>query len=121
MLVEDTAGDRFNKGVSNPGSIMSSSDLAKLVSADLSHRNFIRLGVVLDRNLCRHATHSSDLAPMASLDEQTNVGIHEGDGHGHIFSVRENSATVSPALLDEAEDVVPAKNRRYENRLSKIY
>ena len=32
-------------------------------------------------------------------------------GHSNIFAVRENCASVSPALLDEAEDVVPAKNR----------
>jgi len=48
---------------------------------------------------------------MACLDEQSNVGVHEMHGHSNIFAVRENCASISPALLDEAEDVVPAKNR----------
>jgi len=50
---------------------------------------------------------------MACLDEQTNVGVHEMHCHGDIFAVRENSVAVGPALLDEAEDIIPAKNRTF--------
>lgn len=45
---------------------------------------------------------------MASLNEQTDVGVHEVHLHGDILSVREHRAPVSPALLNEAEDVIPA-------------
>jgi len=48
---------------------------------------------------------------MACLDEQTNVRVHEMHGHGDIFAVWENGVAVSPALFDEAENIIPAKNR----------
>jgi len=92
---------------------MSSSDLSKLVGTNFLHRYLICLGVVLDRNLSRHAAHSGNFAPMARLDEQTNVRVHEMHGHSDIFAVRKNSVAVSPALFDEAEDIIPTKNRTY--------
>lgn len=111
MLVKDGTGNRLDKRVGDPCPIVSSSDLSKLVRTNLFHRHLICLGVVLDRNLSGHATHGSDFTPMACLDEQTNVRVHEMHGHGDIFAVWENGVAVSPALFDEAENIIPAKNR----------
>lgn len=47
---------------------------------------------------------------MASLDKETNVGIHEGRLHGDVLSVRKDCSLISSALLDEAEDVVPSRD-----------
>lgn len=111
VLIKDPTGDRLNQRVSNPGSVMTGSDLAKLVSTDFVHSDFVGLGIIFNGDLRGHATHSSDLAPMASLDEEPDIGVHEMYGHSDIFTVGKNSATVSPTLLDETEDVIPAKNR----------
>ena len=45
---------------------------------------------------------------MASLNEESDVGIHEANFHRHVFAVRQDSTSVEPSLLDEAEDIVPA-------------
>ena len=63
MIIEDLASDGINERVSDPCTIVSSSDLTKLVGANLVHGNFVGLGVVLDRNLSRHSAHGGDLAP----------------------------------------------------------
>ena len=81
---------------------------AEFVLADLRHRDLIRLWVILDRDLRRHTTHGGDLASVARLDEQTDVGVHEGDFHGDVPAVWEHGGAVGAAALDEAEDVVPA-------------
>lgn len=48
---------------------------------------------------------------MACLNEKPDIGIHKADSHGNIFAVRENSASISTALLDEAENIIPSKNK----------
>lgn len=37
---------------------------------------------------------------MTSLDEEADVGVHEGDGHGNVRSVREDTVLVGTLLLD---------------------
>ena len=44
---------------------------------------------------------------MAGLDEETDIGIHEGYLHSHLATIGENSSAIAAAPLDEAEDVVP--------------
>lgn len=120
VFVKDLASDGLDQGMSNPGAIMTGGDLAELVSANLVHGDFVGPRIVLDGDLGGHATHGSDLAPMASLDEEPDIGVHERYRHGDILAVGEDSATVSPALLDEAEDVVPAKNRDMRTCVPKL-
>ena len=49
---------------------------------------------------------------MAGLDEETDIGIHEGYLHGHLATIGENSSAIAAAPLDEAEDVVPSRLRK---------
>ena len=42
---------------------------------------------------------------MAGLDEESDVGVEEGDGHGDVVSVRENERSIESSLLNEREDV----------------
>ena len=42
---------------------------------------------------------------MAGLDEETDVGVHEGDRHRDVTAVREDKVLVEAHLLDEREDV----------------
>lgn len=44
---------------------------------------------------------------MTGLNEFPDVGVHEGDLHGDIRTVRKHSVEVCPPSLDGAEDVVP--------------
>ena len=44
---------------------------------------------------------------MTGLDEFPNIGVHKGDLHGDIYTIREYSVEVCPPPLDEAEDVIP--------------
>ena len=46
-------------------------------------------------------------ALVASLYEKADVGIHEADLHGYVLAVWQDCPRVGPALLDEAEDVIP--------------
>lgn len=45
---------------------------------------------------------------MACLDEETNICVHESNGHGDSAAVRKDSTTISSTLLDETEDVIPS-------------
>ena len=45
---------------------------------------------------------------VARLDQELDVGIHERHGHCHGRPIGQDEARVSPELLDDAEDVVPA-------------
>jgi hypothetical protein len=46
-------------------------------------------------------------SPVACLDQQTNVGVHERHRHSDILAVGKDSTPLCPALFDEAEDVIP--------------
>ena len=48
---------------------------------------------------------------MAGLNEEADVGVHEGDSHSDVLAIRQHSRAVGTALLDEAEDVVPSARR----------
>ena len=68
VIIEDLASDGINERVGDPCTIVSSSDLAKLVGANLVHGDFVGLGVVFDRNLSRHSAHGGDLSPGNMLN-----------------------------------------------------
>ena len=45
---------------------------------------------------------------MACLNKQTNICVHESDGHGDSATIRKDGTMIRPALLDETKDVVPS-------------
>jgi len=49
-----------------------------------------------------------DATAVAGLDQQLDICVHEGHGHGHIRTVRQDEVGVVTELLDEGEDVVPS-------------
>lgn len=108
VLVEDFGSDAGESRVGNPCAVMAGTDLAQLVSADVLHSLIVCLFVVLDGDLGSHATHGVDTTLVAGLNEELDVGIHEGNSHGDGRSVGENKVGVVAELLDGAEDVVPA-------------
>ena len=63
MIVKNFSSYYIYEGVSDPGAVMSGSDLAELISTDFVHRDLIGLGVVFDGNLGRHSAHGCHLAP----------------------------------------------------------
>ena len=63
VIVKDFARNLVDKRVGDPCTIVSVGDFTVLVSADFPHSDFVRLGVVLDGDLGRHSTHSSDFTP----------------------------------------------------------
>lgn len=44
---------------------------------------------------------------MTGLDQESNVGVHERHGHGHVGTIWEHKVGVLAEHLDEGEDVVP--------------
>lgn len=44
---------------------------------------------------------------MASLNQQSDVGVHEGDRHSDSRTVRQDKVGALSELLDEGENVVP--------------
>lgn len=64
MLVKDLEGDGNEGGVSNPCAVMPGGDFTEFVGANFRHGAFVGGGIVLDRNLGRHASHSGYLSPV---------------------------------------------------------
>ena len=69
VSIEDLASNGIDERVGNPCAVVSSSDFAELVSANLVHGDLVGLGIVLDRNLGRHSTHGGDLASGNMVDK----------------------------------------------------
>lgn len=45
---------------------------------------------------------------MAGLDQESDVCIHEWNGHGHRGTIWEDEVGVLTELLDEGEDIIPS-------------
>jgi hypothetical protein len=108
VLVEDFGCNGCESWVGYPCAIVASARFAELVRAHLCHGGVVGLLVVLDRNLGCHATHGVNASPVACLDEELDVGVHEGRGHSDGVAVGEDEVRVLTETLDGIEDVVPA-------------
>jgi ElaB/YqjD/DUF883 family membrane-anchored ribosome-binding protein len=49
-----------------------------------------------------------DTTLVACLDKKTDIGVHEGDGHGNIRAIGKDIFRVKSELLDERENVIPS-------------
>ena len=56
----------------------------------------------------RRTYHSVHTTTVAGLDQQTDVGVHEGNGHSDGRAIGKDEVRVLAELLDVGEDVVPA-------------
>ena len=45
---------------------------------------------------------------VASLDQKSDVSVHERNSHGDIGTVRKHKARVVTEFLDEGKDVIPS-------------
>jgi hypothetical protein len=108
MFVEDFGCDGCEGWMGDPCAVVACACFTKLVRAHLGHGGVVGLLVVLDGDLGCHAAHCVDAALVACLDEQLDVGVHEGRGHGDGVAVGEDEVGVLAEALDGAEDVVPA-------------
>lgn len=91
----------------NPGSVVASLDLTELIGVDALHGLVVGGLVILDWNLGGHSSHSSDLAPVAGLDEKLNICVHEWDGHCDTGTIWQDEVWILAELLDDREDVIP--------------
>lgn len=57
---------------------------------------------------------------MARLDQQLDVGIHKGDGHRHVGSIRQDEFRASAKLLDDAKDVIPSATVQAGTMISEL-
>jgi len=87
---------------------MTSADFAELVGVHTLHGFLVRLLIVFDWDLGGHSSHGVDAALVAGLDQELDVRFHEGHGHGHAATVREDELGIVAEFLYHAEDVVPA-------------
>ena len=106
-LVEHLLGERDQRRMRDPGAVVPFAHLAQLVGAHLVHRLGVGVGIVLDRNLRRHAAHREGAAAVAGLDQQLRVGPQERRLHRHLPAIRHDERRVVLQRLDRAEDVVP--------------
>mmetsp|Transcript_6592 Transcript_6592/g.17899 ORF Transcript_6592/g.17899 Transcript_6592/m.17899 type:complete len:218 (+) Transcript_6592:658-1311(+) len=90
----------------DPGSVVSSLDLADLVVADLLDRCLVGSRVVLDRDRGRHAAHGESATTVADLDQTAHVGQHQRCRHGEVRTI--GGDAVHLEFLDVAEEVVPS-------------
>jgi hypothetical protein len=107
VLVEDLGGDAGEDGVGDPSAVVAGLDFAQLVGADRVHCLLVGFLVVLDGDLGCHAAHGVHTAAVARLDQELDVGVHKGHGHGDGAAVGENEVGVVAEALDDGEDVVP--------------
>ena len=107
VLVEDLGGDDSEGRVSDPSAVVTGAYFAQLVGADRVHGLLVGFLVVLDGDLGSHAAHGVHTTTVASLDEELDVGVHEGDGHGDRAAVGQDEVGVVAEALDHGEDVVP--------------
>jgi hypothetical protein len=49
-----------------------------------------------------------DTSLVAGLDQESNICVHERNGHGNRSTVRQDEVGVVAELLDEGKDVVPS-------------
>lgn len=87
------------------GTVVTSLAFPELVGTNLLHGSVVLGLVVLDGNLSAHSSNGSNTSLVASLDEESDVGIHERNGHRDVAAVGENKVGVESHLLDEREDV----------------
>ena len=100
--------DRHQTGMRHPGAVVAVAGLALLVGAHLCERLLVQRLVALDGDEGGHAAHGVRAAPMAGLDAEQRIRAHEGRRHRHLRAVGQDEVGVVAALLDGAEDVVPA-------------
>ena len=96
-------------GVRDPRAVVAVVHLAELVGAHLRERRLVRRRVVLDRDLRGHAAHRVHAAAVAGLDEELRRRrARNALSIVTCAAVGQDGGRVVRALLDEAEDVVPA-------------
>ncbi len=79
-----------------------------LVVAHLGDGGVIGFGVVLNRDLRRHAAHGKGAAAVAGADQFLAVAVQEVHGHGDLAAVGQGEVRPVPEALYEAENIVPA-------------
>jgi hypothetical protein len=107
VLVEDLCCDAGEDRVGDPGAVVAGADFAQLVGTHGVHRLLVGFLVVLDGDLGCHAAHGVHTAAVASLDEELDVGVHEGNGHGDGAAVGKDEVWVVAEAFDDGEDVIP--------------
>src|SRR3954454_7275822 len=95
-------------GVRHPGAVEARGGLALLVGRHRLDRALVGLGVLARGDQRGHAAHGMRAAPVARLDQQLAVGLHEGHGHLHVVAVGQDELRPLAEGLDGREDVVPA-------------
>ena len=95
-------------GVRDPGAVEARAGLALLVGRHRLDRALVGLGVLARRDQRGHAAHRVRAAPVAGLDQQLAVGLHERHGHLHVVAVGQDELRPLAEGLDGREDVVPA-------------
>ena len=95
-------------GVRDPGAVEARARLALLVGRHRLDRALVGLGVLARRDQRGHAAHRVRAAPVAGLDQQLAVGLHERHGHLHVVAVGQDELRPLAEGLDRREDVVPA-------------
>src|ERR1039458_9094713 len=108
VFVEDRLRDRHQAGVSNPCSVVARAHFTQLVLTDTLHRFFVRLWVVADGNLGRHASHGMNAALVACVNQHVHVGTKERLFHGDGAALGKRVIQLIPEHLDETENVIPA-------------
>jgi hypothetical protein len=76
--------------------------------SDVLHGLVVGFWVVLDRDLSGHASHGVYASAMASLDQETNISVHEWTGHGDGGSIWKDEARMLTELLNHGEDIIPS-------------
>lgn len=107
MLIENLGSNGCEGWMCHPGAVVASTDFTEFVLSDFVHGLVVGLRVVLDGDLSSHTTHCMDASTMASLDQKSDIGVHEGYSHGDVVSVRQDKLRVLAEFLDKGKDIIP--------------
>jgi hypothetical protein len=92
--VEHLLRDRHQPGCATQVPSQPSVASRSLSARTLAIAASLAAGVVLDRDLRRHAAHRVRAAAVAGLHQQQRVGAHERRGHRHLRAVGEAEVAV---------------------------
>ena len=106
--VEGVERELHHAGMRHPRAVVAVVCFSLLIGAHFGKSFFVRLWVVFDRNLRGHSAHRESGSPMARLNAEQGVRMHEMRGHGDQGAVGQQKIALVPEPFNTREDVVPA-------------
>ena len=106
--IENRARDVDQSRMRDPGAVVAERRFALFVGAHFRQRIFIGHRIVTIGNLCGHAAHGQNAAPVAGLNQARGVTVEERCAHADLAAFGQHETGLPVQGFDGGEDVIPA-------------